>query len=154
MSKLFSLLCALLPLALSACAGNPPSRDYDSSRPMIEVRPGKPRQEFGAREFEYKGRPIFLGDASYFHVEEAWASKDDKGQPAVEIQLTSEDEEAAKVWVSQHVGQTAAILLEGHVLLSGVVQPPRDRPIMLTGGRVGYSQSEVDFLVKLLNGNY
>lgn len=150
MSKLFTALCAAL--TLTACTGNPPSKTYDEARPAIEVRAGKPSQERGAREFLYKGRPVYLGDPSYFRVAEAWKTTDAKGQPAVAIRL--EDEAAAKQWIVANVGNNAAILLEGHVLVTGIVQPPDDRPLVLGGDRSVMTPSEVDFLVKLLNGEY
>ncbi|MCA8981398.1 MAG: hypothetical protein H6831_02120 [Planctomycetes bacterium] len=155
MSKLLTALCAAL--TLTACTGNPPSKSFDSERPAIEVRAGRPSQERGAREFEYKGRPVYLGDPSYFHVAEAWETKDAQGQPAIAIRLTDEDEAAARKWVMANVGNNAAILLEDHVLMTGVVQPPDDRPLVLgarQGGRAPLTPSEVKFLVKLLNGEY
>lgn len=152
MSKLFTALCAAL--TLTACTGNPPSKSYDEARPAIEVRAGKPSQERGAREFLYKGRPVYLGDPSYFQVKEAWKTKDSKGQPAVGITLTDEDDAAAQQWVLANVGNNAAILLEGHVLLTGIVQPPSDHPLVLGAHSSPLSPAEVDFLVKLLNGEY
>jgi hypothetical protein len=154
MSKLFTALCATLSLTLTACTGNPPSNSFDSERPAIEVRPGKPSQERGAREFTHNGRPVFLGEPSYFHVAEAWSTTDERGHPAVGIRLTPEDEAAAKQWVVNHVGNNAAILLEGHVLLTGIVQPPSDHPLVIGRGPSGLNASQAKFVVKLLNGEY
>jgi len=49
MSKLFTALCAILSLTLTACTGNPPSKSFDSDRPAVEVRAGIPSQQRGAR---------------------------------------------------------------------------------------------------------
>lgn len=154
MSKTFTALCAAVSLILAACTGTPPSKDFDSERPALEVRPGLPSQERGAREFHHNGRPVFLGDPSYFRVKEAWATTDANGHPAVGIELTPEDEAAAKQWVAENVGNNAAILLEGHVLLTGIVQPPSAQPFVLAGGASGMSPEEVKFVIKLLNGEY
>ena len=154
MSKLFTALCAILSLTLTACTGNPPSKSFDSERPAVEVRPGRPSQERGAREFTHNGNPVYLGEPSYFHVQKAWATSDDRGNPGVGIELTPEDDAAAKQWVLQNVGNNAAILLEGHVLLTGIVQPPSDHPFVLAGGARGMNPQQVKFVIKLLNGEY
>ena len=156
MPKLLSALIALLTLSLAACNSSKPapSRTFDSERPAIEVRPGKASQERGAKEFLFQGRPVFLGEASYFQVAEAAPTTDQNGNPAVAILFAESEKQAIADWRRQYVGEVAAILLEGHVLLTGIVQPGAEGPFVLDGGRNGLTRSEVDFLVKLLNGQY
>lgn len=154
MPRTLHALCALLPLALAACAGNAPSRSFDADRPALEVRPGLPSQERGAKRFTFKGNPVYLGGPSYFDVRRAWSTTDDAGRPSVAFELTEEDTDRAREWVGQHVGEVAAILVDGNVLMTGIVQPPSDRPFVITARGSGYSEKELDFLVKLLNGGY
>lgn len=154
MSKWLVALSALLSLTLTGCTGNPPSKSFDSDRPTIEVRPGRPSQERGARQFEHNGRPVFLGDPTYFRVQDAWTTQDAHGNPAIGIHLMPDDVEAARQWVVEHVGNNAAVLLEGHILYTGIVQPPSDHPFVIGGGPNGLSASDANFVTKLLNGEY
>lgn len=154
MPRILTTACALLVLLAAACSGPGSSRSFDSGRPAIEVRPGIPSQERGAKEFLYKGAPVYLGDATYFHVAEASATTDDRGRRAIAITIADEDLAAAEAWRRTHVGEVAAVLLEGHVLMTGIVKPHVDGPLVLSGHGSGATRAEIDFLVKLLNGEY
>jgi hypothetical protein len=126
-------------------------------KPVMMIRPASSQPVEGSREMADPDRDVpvhvlpgvLLTEADVRH---ARASEDPLGNPAIMAVLDDEAGRALHAYTAAHVGEPLAIFLDGKLVSVPVVMSAVSSPVIITGGRDGFTPEQMRQYLAALRG--